>query len=43
MHDGESIQPALCPWMSRFGVLYVQTSSNNSMKQRSGLPLDAVA
>lgn len=42
MHDGESIQSALCPWMSRFCVLYVETSSNNSMKQRSGLLLDAV-
>lgn len=31
MHDGESIQSALCPWMSRYCVLYDETRPHNIM------------
>ncbi len=42
MHGGESIQSALCPWMSRYCVLYDETRPHNSMKRRLGLLLDAI-
>lgn len=34
MHDGESMKSALCPWMSRYCVLYDETRPHNSMKEK---------